>query len=511
MSGAQSPAAARAEHCSSPHKSEEAADFDFDADAAADDSWKKHLEADSSDELSGSGEDSDEPVGAAEMESRRKRDMDALLRQHTQTAYQRPAPARRRDEQAGVQATLTDGESSKAADPDDSSVCGSPDNRSMEQASPNGQKKKSFMSRMLFGGGGSETSVDVSGTSLLNQDQDSSKFDEAWFNRWATRLSKDGLSCTKVATNGKPYERRVCVDSRNFALEIRGGRGGSTGVLLDDLVDVWLGLCSSEFSKFCHRFKKEMVPAELAKRAVVLQTPARSFSFLFASESQRDTVAQFVVYLLRSKKRGMMAGVSGASQEPPKEGHGKVTYPNCSTYEGQFHNHMRHGTGTLTLSEGTKYESEWRNDERHGTGTELWADGTTFRGSYSKGMRCGDGVMTWPEGSKYSGQFERGRANGDGELVRTDGSIYRGKFVEDCMSGEGRMEWRDGVEYVGQFVANRREGRGTMKWTTGRWKSYEGQWKEGVQHGHGTLVDQSDQAFHGTFNRGKLERWDDDA
>jgi hypothetical protein len=187
-----------------------------------------------------------------------------------------------------------------------------------------------------------------------------------------------------------------------------------------------------------------------------------------------------------------------------------VTYPNGSVYEGQFCDRKRHGLGTLTLSDGTKYVAEWRNDARHGEGAEFCVDGTCFRGAYSQGLRSGYGVMTWPEGSQYSGQFERGKANGDGHLLRTDGSVYKGNFVDDCMSGEGTMQWKDGVEYSGQFVSNRREGNGKMKWVKGRWKTYEGGWKDGKQHGGGTLVDQNDKVFSGVFQWGKLVRWDDD-
>lgn len=118
--------------------------------------------------------------------------------------------------------------------------------------------------------------------------------------------------------------------------------------------------------------------------------------------------------------------------------------------------------------------------------------------------------MTWPEGSKYSGQFSRGRASGEGHLLRTDGSVYWGNFSEDCMSGDGCMQWKDGVEYKGQFVANRREGTGTMKWTTGRWRSYEGSWRDGMQHGLGTLTDQHGHSFSGVFRSGKLAHWGDE-
>lgn len=182
------------------------------------------------------------------------------------------------------------------------------------------------------------------------------------------------------------------------------------------------------------------------------------------------------------------------------------TYPDSSVYEGQILDGKRHGRGTLILPDGTKYDAEWRDDRLHGEGTETLPDGSYFAGSYEEGFRCGHGILTWPEGSRYVGQFQRGRANGEGILTRMDGSVYRGSFAEDCMSGEGVLQWKDGVVYVGQFASNRRQGRGTMKWTTGRWKSYEGEWKDGMQHGSGVLTDESDNVLCGIFSGGKLVR-----
>eukprot|EP00929_Paragymnodinium_shiwhaense_P108258 TRINITY_DN7458_c0_g1_i1.p1 TRINITY_DN7458_c0_g1~~TRINITY_DN7458_c0_g1_i1.p1 ORF type:complete len:587 (-),score=53.16 TRINITY_DN7458_c0_g1_i1:79-1839(-) len=187
-----------------------------------------------------------------------------------------------------------------------------------------------------------------------------------------------------------------------------------------------------------------------------------------------------------------------------------LSYPDGNKYEGQLVDGKRHGRGVLTLGDGTTYDADWRNDRRHGEGSELFPDGSRFTGKYADGLRSGHGVMTWPEGSRYCGQFSRGRANGEGHLLRTDGSVYKGNFSEDCMCGEGWMQWKDGVEYRGQFVANRREGVGTMKWTAGRWRSYEGDWRDGMQHGHGTLHDMHGQEYSGVFRCGKLLRWDED-
>jgi len=478
-----------------------------------DDTWRQYFNEDnSSEDDSGSGEDSDEmPESEAATADRRKSDMDVLLRQQQRVGYSsRPSQSQR--ERPSVAAESQEAKEVSAEKPSDKEEEGGA--TPSTSAAGKKEKKKSMISRLSSGIFGSENKMGQaeSGVVSLMKEGALQNCDETWLQRWAPRLGKDGLPCTKVATNGKPYERRVHVDARNMTMEIRGGRTGATGVLLDDLVDVRLGIHSPEFFKFAARFKKDFEQAEIMKRAVVLQTPSRTFSFLFSTENQRDTVSQYVVYLLKSNNRGVMA--SGPTEKSPdkgvKDGYGTVTYPTRSSYEGQFQQYMRHGKGTLTLSDGTKYECDWRHDERHGEGKEYWADGTVFSGTYVKGMRSGHGVMTWPEGSKYSGQFERGRANGEGELVRTDGSVYHGLFSEDCMCGEGRMQWRDGVEYVGQFVGNRREGFGRMVWTTGRWKSYEGHWKDGVQHGHGTLVDRNDSEFSGTFCNGKLDRWDDD-
>lgn len=203
------------------------------------------------------------------------------------------------------------------------------------------------------------------------------------------------------------------------------------------------------------------------------------------------------------------AASSSSADFAPRPGDKVLEYPNGSTYRGQVVDGQKHGWGALLLPDGTRYEAEWRNDKRHGEGTELCPDGTHFAGNYANGLRSGHGVMTWPEGSRYTGQFEHDKANGEGTLLRTDGSVYRGHFSEDSMSGEGRMRWTDGGEYAGQFVANRRDGKGKMLWVSGRWKSYEGSWKDSWQHGHGTLIDRNDRVFKGLFQGGRLVRWVD--
>lgn len=445
-----------------------------------------------------SGEDSDAEAASTAEAARQKNDLDLLLKQAK--VKQQPSPV--------AQSSPSDS-ASKA-------LHGSGEDHEEEKQSsaPETKPAKRGLLNRLFGRGEAHTSTaeDWAKNSLLSQDVN--QYQSDWYAERLSSLNR-GMKCTKVGTNGKPYDRYFYIDSRNLMVEIRGGRTGSTGVLLDDLVDVRKGLSSPELELFASTLAQSSNKIDVVEHCLVLQTPHRTFSFVLPSVTFHHNVVMCILFLLKSKNRGMMATqpANAKSRGPvkgPKQGQGKAIYNNGSSYEGQFQNYLRHGAGTLTLSDGTKYEAQWKNDERHGKGSELCPDGTTFEGSYLYGMRHGHGKMTWPEGSQYMGNFERGRANGEGELLRTDGSVYKGQFAEDCMSGEGKMRWRDGVEYVGQFVANRREGFGKMVWCSGRWKSYEGYWKDGMQHEAGTLTDHDGREFKGIFKLGKLDRWLED-
>lgn len=53
------------------------------------------------------------------------------------------------------------------------------------------------------------------------------------------------------------------------------------------------------------------------------------------------------------------------------------------------------------------------------------------------------------------------------------------------MQGWGRLEWPDGKTYVGQFLNNLQHGYGHQDSPSG--DQFEGQWREGYQNGRGIL------------------------
>ena len=66
----------------------------------------------------------------------------------------------------------------------------------------------------------------------------------------------------------------------------------------------------------------------------------------------------------------------------------------------------------------------------------------------------------------------------------TDG--YEGEWKEGAEHGRGTREYPDGSKYEGEWKDGKRHGRGTCEYAD-RGK-YEGEWKDGKRHGHGVLT-----------------------
>ena len=84
----------------------------------------------------------------------------------------------------------------------------------------------------------------------------------------------------------------------------------------------------------------------------------------------------------------------------------------------------------------------------------------------------------------------------------SDGRLYKGKFANNKFEGLGTLTWQDGkTVYIGEFCSGKREGQGKMKYANG--KSYEGQWKAGMEEGEGIQI-RKGQKISGKWEAGKL-------
>ena len=99
----------------------------------------------------------------------------------------------------------------------------------------------------------------------------------------------------------------------------------------------------------------------------------------------------------------------------------------------------------------------------------------------------GHGVAHFRAGHRYEGGFSKGKMSGTGRYQWVDGIVYEGDFVDNVATGVGKYTWPDGATYVGDVRRGLRHGRGVQAFADGRVK-YDGEWKDGMRHGIGTLT-----------------------
>lgn len=83
-----------------------------------------------------------------------------------------------------------------------------------------------------------------------------------------------------------------------------------------------------------------------------------------------------------------------------------------------------------------------------------------------------------------------------------EGNVYEGELRDGVRHGVGTMEWVDGWLYEGDF----REGEihGTGKMTSPEGEVYTGTFDEGIRHGYGILIFQNGDVYEGSFVKGAI-------
>ncbi|MBW1900788.1 MAG: SPOR domain-containing protein [Deltaproteobacteria bacterium] len=204
-------------------------------------------------------------------------------------------------------------------------------------------------------------------------------------------------------------------------------------------------------------------------------------------------------------------------------GHGTMTYPDGSKYEGQWKDNKRNGQGTLSFPDGGRlagqwkdghfngqgtmtysygvYEGHWKDGMKNGQGIMTYSDGSKYEGQWKDDRRNGQGAYTYPGGGKYVGQWKEGKKNGQGIYIAPDNYKYTGQFKNGKTHGQGVMIFADGSKYEGQWRENKRNGQGSMSYPDG--SKYEGQWKNDVKNGQGTYTYSDSVRYVDHFKDGK--------
>eukprot|EP00002_Diphylleia_rotans_P015421 TRINITY_DN2993_c0_g2_i3.p1 TRINITY_DN2993_c0_g2~~TRINITY_DN2993_c0_g2_i3.p1 ORF type:complete len:267 (+),score=55.12 TRINITY_DN2993_c0_g2_i3:1089-1889(+) len=109
--------------------------------------------------------------------------------------------------------------------------------------------------------------------------------------------------------------------------------------------------------------------------------------------------------------------------------HGKITYADGSTYNGDLKNYVKHGQGTYRWKSGVEYTGEWIDNQRQKKGTLRFPDGTTYEGEFSNGQSNGKGKAKYADGTTYEGDYVRGIRHGQGTARYASGEVYTGEWV----------------------------------------------------------------------------------
>ena len=77
-----------------------------------------------------------------------------------------------------------------------------------------------------------------------------------------------------------------------------------------------------------------------------------------------------------------------------------------------------------------------------------------------------------------------------------------GEFKDGKEHGQGTLTWSDGEKYVGEFKYGRFHGQGT--YTKANGDKYVGEWKDGQLHGQGTWTYEDGRVEKGILKKDKL-------
>eukprot|EP00736_Rhodelphis_marinus_P014452 Rmarinus@m.475 len=161
-----------------------------------------------------------------------------------------------------------------------------------------------------------------------------------------------------------------------------------------------------------------------------------------------------------------------------RHGKGKATFPDESSYEGDYVEGKKQGYGVYTYKDGSKYEGGWQNNLKHGEGTITYSDGSVFKGTFVNGKRAGVGEYAYNNGDRYLGNWRHGLRSGEG-LYKVAGSHE----IKGYWSGGGvkSVQWdvNGGFSYNGVMKNNAPADAGLWKFATVDTERV-GTYKEGV-------------------------------
>jgi len=106
------------------------------------------------------------------------------------------------------------------------------------------------------------------------------------------------------------------------------------------------------------------------------------------------------------------------------------------------------------------------------------------------------GEFAYLDGGNYKGSFFNGMRGGIGEYVFYT-QKYEGEWKDNLKHGVGTMYYVDGSSYKGDWSYDRQDGKGVLQDDLGN--TYEGEWKSGKKQGKGKVIYQNGDYYEGIW------------
>lgn len=221
---------------------------------------------------------------------------------------------------------------------------------------------------------------------------------------------------------------------------------------------------------------------------------------------QCNTTQRWKLNETLSKKEGVRRSIYEINRKPSSSDNKKVEseWEIGKTYTGEWSNDMRDGYGVQIWSNQQKYEGEWKRDERNGFGVH-WIPLPSSLPTSSSAKRKDD--VTWIYG-KNGQQLASHTSDNVSALLRIRNDLcktksksaktkskstktrlhkqYEGEWRDDVKHGKGSLYYENGDKFEGQFARGQRSGYGVMEYANG--DKYEGDWKLNRRNGFGIYL-----------------------
>ena len=168
----------------------------------------------------------------------------------------------------------------------------------------------------------------------------------------------------------------------------------------------WLSCGDSNTENSIQHLTKEgikVVAAEDGQSAIIATYKGQKY---FVATNQHGDINVPKIHTKEKFNAGYQNGQQSDTRSEEYEGggpdeKGTFTWPDGSTYDGEWFEGRMHGNGTYTSLDGKKYDGEWFEGKRHGKGIFTWPDDSTYDGEWFEGRMHGNGTYTWPDGTQH--------------------------------------------------------------------------------------------------------------